>query len=59
MQIKTYSKKELRVLYKVSADTFNNWLKDIEPLLPRYQRNAKILTPAQVRIVFEELGDPD
>ena len=58
MQIKTYSKKELREKYNVSADTFNKWLQEIEVLLPYYKRNDKVLSPAQVSIIFRELGEP-
>ena len=58
MQIKTYKKKELRALYNVSADVFNNWLKGIEGIIPNYHRTTKVLTPKQVKVIIEELGDP-
>lgn len=57
--IKTYSKVELRTMYGVSRETFNTWLKPIEPMLPHYNPNCKVLTPAQVKIIFEELGTPE
>ncbi len=58
MKIQSYKKKELRALYNVSADVFNNWLKGIEDLLPDYSRTAKVLTPKQVKVIFQELGEP-
>jgi transposase len=58
MQIKTYSKKELRNLYNISADVFNKWLQEIEHQLPHYKRSDKVLSPAQVKIFIEEFGAP-
>lgn len=59
MQIRAYSKKELRHLYNVSADVFNKWLQEIEPKLSNYKRSNKILSPAQIKVFFEEFGRPD
>lgn len=59
LPIKAYGKAELRDIYGVSRETFNKWLKAIEYLLPHYERNCKTLTPAQVRIVFDEIGTPE
>ena len=56
--IKTYTKQELRQFYGISRETFNNWLKPIQYLLPHYNPKAKVLTPAQVKIIFEHLGEP-
>jgi hypothetical protein len=57
MQVKTYSKKELRQLYNVSPDKFNKWLQEIETQLPHYKRIDKVLSPEQVRIIFQEYGE--
>ncbi len=57
--VKTYSKVELRTMYGVSRETLNTWLKPIECILPHYNPNCKVLTPAQVKIIFEELGTPE
>ncbi len=57
MQIKSYSKADLAKYYGVSADQICIWLKQIEHLLPHYKRTAKVLTPAQVTIIFRELGE--
>ena len=57
--IKTYSKAQLREIYgNISRETLNTWLKPIESMLPHYNPNCKVLTPAQVKIIFEELGTP-
>jgi hypothetical protein len=56
--IKAYTKSELRIAYGVSRETLNKWLKAIEYLLPHYTPTAKVLTPAQIKVVFEELGTP-
>lgn len=56
--IKSYSKAELRGMYGISRETFNTWLKPIEGMLPHYNPKCKVLTPAQVKIIFEELGTP-
>lgn len=58
MKIKTYSKKELREMYGISRETFNKWLKPIKDILPNYNPTAKILTPAQVKVIFEQWGEP-
>ena len=56
--IKAYTKSELRIAYGVSRETFNKWLKALEDLLMHYTPTAKTLTPAQVKVIFEELGTP-
>ena len=58
MEIKSMSKYTLRTMYGVSRQTFVNWLKPIVPKLPDYNLNAKLLTPAQVRIIVAHLGSP-
>jgi predicted DNA-binding protein YlxM (UPF0122 family) len=57
MQIKSYSKAEIAAHYGISADKLSSWLKEIEHLLPHYKRTAKVLKPAQVKVIFEELGE--
>jgi hypothetical protein len=57
MQIKSYSKAEMSAYYGISADKLSSWLKEIEHLLPHYKRSAKNFTPAQVKIIFKELGE--
>lgn len=57
--IKVYSKKELRGLYGISRETFNKWLRPIKENLPNYQPTSKLLTPAQVKVIFEHLGEPE
>ncbi|MEO1259857.1 MAG: hypothetical protein AAFZ15_13775 [Bacteroidota bacterium] len=57
--VKVYSKKELRELYGISRETFNKWLLPIKASLPHCRPTAKILTPAQVRVIFDLLGEPE
>jgi hypothetical protein len=56
--IKAYGKAELCALYGVSRETFGKWLKEIKDLLPHYVPTSKVLTPAQVKVIFEEVGTP-
>ncbi len=58
MLIKSYSKFELRTMYGISRETLNTWLKSIQSMLPHYNQKCKVLTPAQIKVVFEELGTP-
>ena len=57
--VKVYSKKELRELYGISRETFNKWLQPIKSSLPHYRPTSKILTPAQVKVIFDLLGEPE
>lgn len=57
-EIKAYSKKEICVMYNIKQDVLRRWLKPIKDLLPHYNPSARILTPAQVKIIFEQLGEP-
>lgn len=57
--VKPYTKKELRQLYGISRETFNVWIRKIIHLLPHYQSQSRILTPAQVNTIFEEWGAPE
>ncbi len=58
MQIKTYTKKELRALYNVSRETFTKWINKFAKDIPDYNHKSKLLTPAQVRVIVELLGEP-
>ena len=60
MVIKSYTKAQLRAIYgNISRETLNTWLKPIESMLPHYNKNCKVLTPAQRKVIFEELGTSD
>jgi len=55
-----YSLGELHQLYKgdgsyPSYDTFRAWLDKVQP---KIEITGRILTPAQVKIIFEHLGPP-
>jgi hypothetical protein len=56
--IKTYTKKELRILYNISEDTFRRWINRIIYRLPNYDAKCKILSPLQVKVFFEYYGEP-
>jgi Domain of unknown function (DUF4248) len=58
LPIQSYSKAELRDKYKVSREVFSRWIKGLEPLLSQYSPTSKVFTPAQVQIIFEQLGTP-
>jgi len=55
-QIRAMSKKELCEKYKVSSDTLRKWLKKWGGL-PGDSRQ-KIFTPAQVKQIYENIGEP-
>lgn len=57
-EIRAYTKKELAQLYEVSPKTFRSWLKRGR-LFTADVRQARILTPAQVRSIFDLLGAPE
>lgn len=57
MTIKSYSKKELAALYKVSTKVFNKWLEPFKNELGDYKSRA--FTPKQVKIIVENLDAPD
>ena len=57
-EIKAYSKKEICIMYNIKQDVLRRWLKPIEGLLPYYNPLARIFTPAQVKVIFEQLGEP-
>lgn len=56
--IKAYGKAELCAMYGVSREIFSRWIKEIHYLLPHYVATSKVLTPAQVKVIFDELGTP-
>jgi hypothetical protein len=56
--IKSYGKAELCALYGVSREVFSRWIKAIHDLLPHYVATSKVFTPAQVKVIFEEIGTP-
>lgn len=55
-EVKAYSKKELSGLYGVSTWVLRQWLKPFNKKIGEYC--GKSYTPAQVKIIFEALGDP-
>lgn len=54
---KTYSVKELRALYGVSAGTFTAWLRSIPGLCLKPRQ--RILSPAQVEKIQQAYGVPE
>ena len=56
--IKTYTKKELRLMYNLSEDAFRRWLNRIQGKIPNYNPKCKILSPLQVKAIFEYYGEP-
>lgn len=58
--IQAYSKGKLAKLYKTSPDTLRTWLKKnkkISVVMKDY-KNARILPPIVIKVIFLELGDP-
>jgi len=53
---KPLTKKELSKKYMVSYNTFIKWLKNV-PELKLYE-NQRTLTPKQIEIIYNELGQP-
>ena len=56
MKIKATTRTALASLYEVSLVTFNKWLMEIEEL--KLDPKKRILSPKQVQIIVENLGDP-
>lgn len=55
------TKKQLAVMYNVSGSTLSKWLNEdlLESLeLAGYKKEASILTPRQLEIIYEHLGKP-
>jgi hypothetical protein len=55
--IKSYTIKELAVLYNVSYKVFCAWLKPIRTKIGELK--GKTFTPKQVKIIFEHLERPE
>jgi len=54
-EVKSYTKKELRMLYGVSGPTFLKWLNKI----PDFNHlDAKVFTPKEVEIIIIHCGTP-
>lgn len=51
------SKSELAAAYGICANTLNNWFKRF-PNDIIIDKKAKILTPDQVKIIYEKIGEP-
>ena len=53
---KPLTKKQLAKKYKISYNTFKKWIEAISELnlIP----NQRLLTPKQVEIIYEALGEP-
>jgi len=51
-----YNQKLLAALYGVSRNTLKCWLKKIPNL--EINKGQRLLTPLQVEIIFEALGNP-
>lgn len=54
--IKTMSKTELCQKYGVCLETLNKWIESIQEI--KLTPGQRILTPAQVRLIFERIGEP-
>lgn len=53
---KSFTKKELSKKYGVHYNTFLKWLKEIKNL--EINPKQRLLTPKQVEIIYQELGEP-
>ena len=54
--MKTETRTSLARQYGVHLSTFTGWLKDIPAL--KLSSQKRILTPKQVQIIYDELGEP-
>ena len=54
--MKTETKGTLAKKYGVHPNTFRNWLSKIPGLI--LQPHQRILTPKQVKLILEHLGEP-
>ena len=54
---RSYSRKELSVLYEVSPKIFSKWIRPFSSLLNKPVRK-RFFTIAEVDIIFEKLGSP-
>ncbi len=55
-KIGSYNSKELARLYGVSDKTFRAWLMPYKEIVGK--KTSKYFTAKQVRIIFEQLGEP-
>lgn len=51
-EVKSYTRKELVILYCISGKTFSKWIKDLE--LGR----KRVFTPKEVESIFNRIGEP-
>jgi hypothetical protein len=60
IEIKSYTKKELRVMYDIKPHQLTKWFKEIETKLQKYgyTPQTRVLKPIQVKIFFEFHGMP-
>jgi hypothetical protein len=56
MKATTASKSELANQYGISVKTLCKWLENIPEL--NIEKNARLLTPKQVGLIYEKLGEP-
>lgn len=56
VRITARSRTDLSRQYGVCLNTFNGWLKELLPELHRSRKS--VFTPAQVKQIFEKLGEP-
>ena len=54
--VRAYSLKELSAMYHVNKKTLRKWLKPFEIYIG--ERTGYYYNNAQVKIIFEKLGDP-
>jgi len=57
MNVTTKTRTQLAKEYKVDYSTFNTWLNDIDEL--KLNPKRRLLTPKQVKMIYEHLGIPD
>ncbi len=54
---RTYTKSEIAGLYGISPDTLRKWLLPLQDQIADL-RNKKLLSPKEVKLVFDHLGSP-
>ncbi len=55
--IKTYSVKEVAILYSISTKTLKKWLLPFEKEIGN--RTGYFYTPKQIAVIFDKLGIPE
>lgn len=60
IKIKSYSKKELRIMYGIQPYILTRWFKEIENKLAKhgYTPQTRVLKPIHVKIFVEFHGQP-